>query len=148
MQEFLLTKSDDLTQIAGYVCDHFDGSQSPLKIKITNNGKRSLSQNAFIHVIFQDISKYLISKGRTDWTPEYTKKCLKNYFLGWEDEEYIDIKTAEKLHKSVLRKTSTLSKGELFDFTEAILAWSESIGCFIEIPENCEYMELRNMENA
>ena len=48
---------------------------------------RSLNQNAFQHVIYDKISVYLVSKGRKDWTTEFTKKNMKNKFLGWIDDE-------------------------------------------------------------
>jgi hypothetical protein len=145
--EFLITSPDDLIQVSSFVHDHFGESNNALKIVIKNAGRRSLSQNAFQHMIYGEISKYLISKGRTDWTPEFTKENLKNKFLGWIDKEYVDIVSGQKLVKSVLRKTSTLDKGESFHFTTAILDWSDSIGCYIKIPDDCEYRKLQEQQN-
>ena len=96
-----------------------------------------------MHVVFTEVSSYLISRGRTEWTPEFVKEQLKNKFLGWEEKEFIDVKTGEKTTKSVLVKTSTLDKGDAYQFTTEILDWAESIGCQIKIPANCEYMDLR-----
>ena len=110
--------------------------------------KRSLSQNALQHVIYSDISKYLISKGRKDWTPEYTKKQLKNKFLGWVNEEYIDIETGERTIKSVLKPTAGLDKGDAYHYTTQIIEWAESIGCEIRIPAKCEYRELMERQNV
>lgn len=146
-KEFYLLSTDDLHQVSGYVHDHFDDTSKPLKVVVKNYGKRSLSQNALMHVIFTEISDYLINKGRTDWTPEFTKEQLKNKFLGWEDKEFVDVKTGEKTTRSVLVKTSTLDKGDAYQFTTEILDWAESIGCQIKIPANCEYMELRREQS-
>jgi len=109
--------------------------------------KRSLSQNALQHVIYGDISKYLVANGRDKWTPEYTKKQLKNKFLGWIDEEYIDIETGECTIKSVLRGSSSLDKGEAYHYTTQIIEWAESIGCEIRIPAKCEYRDLQEQQN-
>lgn len=141
-KEFFLLSTEDLHQVSGYIHDHFDDTNKPLKVVVKNYGRRSLSQNALQHVVYAEISEYLISKGRTDWTPEFVKEQLKNKFLGWEDKEFVDVVTGQKTVKSVLVKTATLDKGDAYQFTTEILAWAESIGCYIKIPENCEYMEL------
>lgn len=146
-KEFYLLSTEDLHQVAGYVHDHFDNSNKPLKVVVKNYGKRSLSQNALMHVVFTEVSDYLIAKGRTDWTPEFVKEQLKNKFLGWEEKEFIDVKTGEKTTRSVLVKTSTLDKGDAYQFTTEILDWAESIGCHIKIPANCEYMDLRREQS-
>jgi hypothetical protein len=147
--EFLIPPTEDgWLSFVSQMTDIRDGSDNTLKVKVTSTGKRSLSQNAFQHVIYQEISKYLISKGRSEWTPEFTKKNLKNKFLGWVDDEFIDVKTGCKSVQSVLRSTSKLDKGESFHFTTAILDWAESIGCFIKIPESCEYRQLQEQQNG
>ena len=145
--EKLVTSPDWLHEISSYVCDHFDNGGGALKIKITNSGKRSLSQNAFQHVCYQEISQYLISKGRTEWTPDFVKKNLKNKFLGWTQEPFVDIKTGERREIWTLRHTSKLDKGEAMNYITQILEWAESIGCHIRIPEDCEYMDLIKGQN-
>ncbi len=145
--EGFLNNVDDLHGLSSIVHDHFEDGGKALKYKITDCGKRSLSQNAFQHIIYQEISKYLISKGRTDWTPEYTKENMKNAFLGWKDKEYIDVKTGKRSVRSVLRKTSTLDKGDSFRFTTDLIGFSESIGLMIKIPESSDYMKFKNEQN-
>lgn len=107
---------------------------------------RSLSQNALQHVIYTDVSKYLVKRGRIDWTPLYTKKQLKNKFLGWVSEVYVDIKTGEKTVREVLKSTAGLDKGDAHQYTTQIIEWSESIGCEIKIPAKCEYRDLMNQQ--
>lgn len=124
-------------------CQEMLADGKPKKFRCTNTQRRSLDQNAFQHVIYTEISKYLISKGRTDWTPKYTKRNLKNKFLGWELEEYVDIETGEKTSREALRSTAALDKGDAYLFTTAILEWAESIGCEIKIPSDSEYMKQR-----
>jgi hypothetical protein len=107
---------------------------------------RSLSQNALQHAIYDDVSKYLMSKGRADCTPEWIKDMLKNKFLGWVDREFTDVKSGEKTIHQVLRSTAALDKGESFTYTTAILEWASSIGCEIRLPAKCEYRELMDMQ--
>lgn len=145
--EKLVTSPEGLHEISSYVCDHFDNGGGALKIKITNSGKRSLSQNAFQHVIYGEISRYLISKGRNEWTPDFVKKNLKNKFLGWKQEPFVDIKTGERRDIWTLRKTSELDKGESMNYTTQILDWAESIGCQIRIPEDSEYFQSMQQQN-
>ena len=109
--------------------------------------KRSLSQNAFQHVIYDDISKYLISKGRKDWTPEYTKENMKNNFLGWEQKGFINVSTGEITTSMVLKETSKLDVGESCDYTTKLLDFAQSIGCTIKIPAVCDYRDYLNKQN-
>lgn len=107
---------------------------------------RSLSQNAFQHVIYEEISNYLMSRGRKDCTPEWVKKMLKNAYLGWEQENYTDIKTGEITVRDVLRSTSKLDVGESVYYTDQILEWAASIGCDIKIPAKCEYRDYKEAQ--
>ncbi len=103
--------------------------------------KRSLSQNAFQHVIYNEISAFLISKGRTDWCPKFTKRNMKNNFLGWEVTEYTDVKTGEVTIREELISTSGLDVGVACDYITKLLDWAQSIGCTIKIPAQCEYRD-------
>lgn len=110
--------------------------------------KRSLSQNAFQHVIYDEVSKYLIRHGRKDWTPEYTKIQLKNKFLGWERREFVDVMTGEITVREVLRSTAGLDTGQAYHYTTQLLEWAEWIGCPVRIPAVCEYRTLMEQQTA
>lgn len=109
--------------------------------------KRKLSQNGLQHVIYDEISEYLIRKGRTDWTPKYTKNQMKNNFLGWITEDFTNVLTGEVTTRQVLKKTSDLDTGEAYDYTTRLIDWAHNIGCEIKIPEKCEYRELQDLQN-
>ena len=149
MKELLLLKDNNALwlSVQKQIADELAASKNGIKIKITHNGKRSLGQNAFIHVIFTEISKYLVSKGRTDCDPDWVKKMLKSKYLGWIDETFVDVVTGERTEHQVLRKTSKLDKCEAFEFTSLIIDWADSIGCMIKIPEESEHMELIRSQN-
>ena len=119
----------------------------PLTINWSSGVNRSLSQNAFSHVIYSEISRYLVSKGRADCSPDWIKRMLKNRFLGWQDETYTDIVTGEKVVKQVLRHTSKLDKGDMLNYLTEIINWAESIGCEIKIPVNSQYMKFMDEQN-
>ena len=109
--------------------------------------KRSLSLNAFQHAIYGDISKFLIKHGRKDWTPAVTKKNMKNKFLGWVDEEFIDVVTGEVTTNRVLVSTADLDVGDSCDYTTKLLAWCVDMGIEIRIPSKCDYTDLMNKQN-
>lgn len=54
-----------------------DGKCLRLQVKEWRE-KRSLSQNALSHMWYAEISEYLIKSGRTDATPEWVKRNLKD----------------------------------------------------------------------
>lgn len=145
--EKLVTSVDDLHEISGYAHDHFEQGGGALKVRITNSGKRSLSQNSFQHVCYQEISKYLAAKGRNEWTPEFVKKNLKNKLIGWQSETFVDVKTGERRDIWTLKSSSKLDKGEAMNYITQILDWAESIGCHIKIPEDSEYMKAMQSQN-
>lgn len=109
---------------------------------------RSLSQNAFQHVIYEDISRYLIGRGKTECIAEWVKDAVKNKFLGWVDKIFVDIKTGEKTTRQVLRSTSSLDAGEACYYTDQLLEWASSIGLEIKIPAKCEYRDYKEAQNA
>lgn len=109
---------------------------------------RKLSQNALQHVIYNEISHYLVQKGRKDWSPDFVKKQLKNKFLGWVGSEFVDVITGEVIIKHELKATSELDTGESYHFTTQIIEWASSIGCYINIPEDCEYRDLQDQQNS
>lgn len=146
MKDFLLTK--DTLHVFFKMCAEIalEGGRYRVTIKKWRE-KRSLSQNALQHVIYSEVSKYLISRGRHDWDDKKVKENLKNKFLGWRDYEFVDIETGEVITKSVLTETSGLDKGESFNYTTQIIEWAESIGCEIKIPATCEYRSLQSIQN-
>ena len=103
---------------------------------------RSLSQNNFQHVIYDELSKYLISRGRTDWTEKKTKIEMKNNFLGWVNADCTDMVTGEITIRQVLRSSSKLDVGEACDYITKMLDLCNNLGCTIKIPAKCEYRDV------
>ncbi len=108
---------------------------------------RSLSQNAFQHVIYSEISKYLIKKGRTDWSDAKVKFEMKSNFLGWVNTECTNVSTGEVTTRQVLKSTSGLDAGEACDYITKLLDFANNIGCFIRIPANSDYQKYIDQQN-
>ncbi len=108
--------------------------------------KRSLSQNATAHMWFGEISRYLISNG-AKYSPEEVKEMLKHTFLGYEVIEIMDVTTQLIERVRTLKRTSKLDTGDMFQFMERVEQWAASIGCFVTIPDNSEYMKLKQEQD-
>ncbi len=144
-EDFCLHKST-LNQF-WQLCLELADSNKRYRVKIVEwRERRSITQNGLQHSIYGVVSKFLIAKGREDWTPEKVKDNLKNKFLGWHDSEFVDVVTGEVTIKSVLVPTSGLDKGESYHYTTQIIEWCESIGCEIRIPEKCDYRDLMKQQ--
>ncbi|ELQ6039748.1 YbcN family protein [Cronobacter sakazakii] len=109
---------------------------------------RSLSQNALAHMWFDEISAYLIKRGKSFATPEWVKDALKHSYLGYEEREMTDAITGEKTTIRSLRHTSDLDTGEMHFFLTQVEGWALNIGCGLTIPEDSEYAQLRAKQEA
>ncbi|EIY5055152.1 YbcN family protein [Klebsiella variicola] len=109
---------------------------------------RSLSQNNLSHVWYEQISRYLISRGKAFASPEWVKDALKHTYLGYESREMTDVITGEKITVSSLRHTSDLDTGDMFDYMSKVQAWAAEIGCLVSVPADSEYQQLRERQDA
>ncbi|NHB94463.1 YbcN family protein [Photorhabdus cinerea] len=108
--------------------------------------KRSLSQNATAHLWFGEISRYLCANG-AKYSLEEVKEMLKHTFLGYEVIEIMDVTTQLTERVRTLKRTSKLDTGDMFQFMERVEQWAVSIGCFVTIPANSEYMKLKQEQD-
>lgn len=146
MNEFKLTLSSAV-YVTSQLIDLVRSNKTYRVVVSEWREKRSLSQNALQHVIYTEISEYLVSKGRKHCVPVWVKDALKNQFLGWESVEFTDLNTGEITKREVLRPTKDLDVGESCNYTTQILGWAQSIGCNIKIPAKCEYRDMINKQN-
>ena len=110
--------------------------------------KRSLPQNALFHLWMGEIREYLIKSGRTDATPEWVKRNLKNTYLGCEEVTYTDFITGAKETSWEPRHTSLLDTGEMHIFMCKVEAWCAQFGLALTIPSGCEFQQLRDKQEA
>lgn len=105
--------------------------------------KRSLGQNDLSHVWYEQISKYLVSKGRTECSTEWVKLAMKHTYLGYEKKVMTDVVTGEKKEVLTLKKTSGLDAGAMHYYLSQVESWSLHIGCMLRTPDDCEYKRLQ-----
>lgn len=137
---------ESLPELLKQIMPELKTSNLRVDVKIWKDA-RSIPLNSFQHVIYGELSRYLIKRGRGDFTPEYAKMTLKNWFLGWEDMEVTDLSNGKPKIVSVLRETSKLDRGEAHRYTEQIIEWCESVGLTIKIPINSDYFKFCNEQN-
>ena len=151
---------DDVHKLSYIVHDHFDSSNSPLKYKITDCGKRSIPQNSTFHGWCGETADYLkkhmpefiwCGKQFRDMSKseslEAVKEILKHTHLGYEQKTRHDVVTGEIKVVEELRHTSGLDKGEMFHFMtkceRMLLGW----GVPITIPIASEYRQIMERQD-
>lgn len=107
---------------------------------------RSLSQNALLHRLFRLIAADLTKRGGKKFTLETVKDMLKHKYLGYEAFQILDVDSKKWITQYRLKKTSGLSTGEMMFFITNVIDWSISIGINLPVPEDCEYMKLKEKE--
>ena len=107
--------------------------------KYTN--PRSLSQNALLHVWFGTMSEHFSKK--VDTNAEQMKALMKYKFLGTED-----VVVGKTVIEGQLRQTSRLTKGEMTQFMDQVHEWAADHGVNLPIPEESEYMKLREYQRG
>jgi hypothetical protein len=104
--------------------------------------KRSLSQNALFHVWCGEISSQMAQRSKSnDYTKKVVKLFLKKMFLG---EEVIEFGKTRIEHQ--IRSSSSLDKGEMFQFMEQVLGWAIEHNFSLSQPEDSEFEKLRRSQ--
>lgn len=159
--EGYLTGVDDLHKLSSIVCDHFESSNAALKYKITDCGKRSLSQNSTAHLWWGEAGEYfaehspdLVWDGvkfgdmkTKEQRLEAVKEMQKVQFLGYVERRMHNAVTGELVVSHELKKTRDLDRSDMFNFMrqceEQLLGW----GVKITTPIKSEYRELMERQN-
>lgn len=141
-KEFLLHSPEDMLAVASCVCDHFEGDSKPLKIKITEAGKRSLSQNALMWKWLTEISEQLKSRIGQDHDAETIHEYMKLQFCPCQE-----VNMGSNSKPISIRSTKRLDKGEMCHYLNKVEQWAIERGFRLTIPQDCEYMNLMEMQN-
>lgn len=134
-KEFFLLSTEDLHQVSGYIHDHFDDTNKPLKVVVKNHGKRSLSQNALMWVWLTEICNQIKNRGKGDFEPEDLHEYFKARYCPQKELRFGD----KNLH---IASTKRLDVGEMMTYMNCIHMWSIDAGFNLTIPESCEYIKL------
>lgn len=132
--EKLVTSVDDLHEISGYAHDHFEQGGGALKVKITNSGNRTLSQNALMWKWLTEIAQQTKQKGYGVYSSEDMHEYFKNKFC--VDKSLTIGKTTIQV-----KSTKKLEKGEMMFYMNQIHQWAVNAGFRLSMPEDSEYMK-------
>ena len=120
-------------------------------------GHRSLSQNALYWIWMPHIQKYLNDTkplledeyGNTYYPDDYTTDeahiIVKKLFLGVEPPV---MKGNEVFISEQVRSTTKLTKGEMNHYMTKIHHWMTSRDVYLPLPEDSQYMQLKEAQNA
>ena len=141
MNEYYLSKSDDLAAVSGFVCDHFDGSDKPLKITIKNAGKRSLNQNALMWMWLGELSHQIKLKSRESYSTDDLHEYFKSRFCPSKEL---------KFNKATINVASTtrLDTGEMHFYMNQLHEWAVNAGFNLTVPIESEYREIMERQNG
>lgn len=122
----------------------------PVSVQLKSSTKRSLSQNNMSWKWYDEISKWLLSKGDqySYATPQWVHDAMCHTFLGYEDVVMVDVVTKERTTTSRLKGTSGLDVGQFKLYLDLVYAWCLEKGLMLTIPEDCEYQKLTKQENG
>ena len=122
----------------------------PVRVKLSGQKARSLSQNALSWVWYGDISRWLLSKGDqySYATPQWCHDAMCHTFLGYEEVVMVDVVTRERTTTSRLKGTSGMDVGQFKLYLDLVYAWCLEKGLMLTIPEDCEYQKLTKQESG
>ena len=155
MNFYKINNREKVKQILGNLADNLIQNwdfTNPVQVEFKEyKNPRSLSQNALLHVWFDDIAKAMKQKGFTyemngnqiHMSKDDVKLMLKHKFLGVKD-----IVRGKLVIPDQLVSTSSLDKGEMMSFLSEVYNWSFDRGIQLKTPEDSEYMKLRRSQNG
>jgi hypothetical protein len=143
-------KEERVKLLANYLLARDD---YPIQVSVSNyKKKRTLSQNALLHVWFRCIYRYLKDNNLhlydedgeiIDYDEDYIKLIILNKFP--------TIKTMSVGNNDPITlnlSTSQMSVGEKHHFMDNVFKWCMQIGLMLPTPNDCEYNKLQDKQNA
>ncbi|AUR90517.1 hypothetical protein NVP1144O_69 [Vibrio phage 1.144.O._10N.286.45.B3] len=138
--EKIVTNTNGLHEISGYAHDHFEQGGGALKVRITNSGKRSLSQNNLYWRWLTEIAQQTKEKGYGDYDSEDMHEYYKDRYC--PDKSLTIGKTTIQV-----KSTKKLDKGEMTFYMNQIHQWAVNAGFRLSMPEDSEYMKAMQSQN-
>ena len=136
----MVTCTDGLHEISGYTHNHFEQGGGALRFRITNSGKRSLSQNNLYWNWLTEIAQQTKQKGYGDYDSEDMHEYFKDKFC--VDKSLTIGKTTIQV-----KSTKRMEKGEMMFYMNQIHQWAVNAGFRLSMPEDSEYMNLMQSQN-
>lgn len=112
-----------------------------IKLEWKAGSNRSINQNDLYWMWIGEIVRQTNEKSEAKFTKEEMHEWLKHEFLGYEN------KVIGKKKLITLCTTTKLTKGEMFYYMQQVDAFAHSHGFKLTIPDDSEYMKLKQREN-
>lgn len=144
MSAITIIDSLDIEQLSQQLAEMV--KDGPVQVKLSGKKARSLSQNSLSWLWYNEISRWLISKGKDFATAQWVHDAMCHTFLGHEDVMDTDVITGVSTRRSSPRGTSGLDVGEFKLYLDMVYHWALNYGLLLTIPEECEYDRLRKEE--
>lgn len=144
MSAITIIDSRDIEQLSQQLAEMV--KEGPVQVKLSGKKARSLSQNSLSWLWYNEISRWLISKGKDFATAQWVHDAMCHTYLGHEDVMDTDVITGVSTRRSALRGTSGLDVGEFKLYLDMVYHWAMNYGLLLTIPEGCEYDRLRKEE--
>lgn len=142
MSEFWLVKSKhQLEDRVRYFQQYLEREwnwEHPVQWKVSKfSPKRSMSQNALFHVWCRELATSFAERG-ADIDEERMKTLLKYKFLGTETKVIGQTEIPDQV-----RETSSLTRGEMFEFMDEVQCWALDHGVNVTCPVDSEFMQIK-----
>ncbi len=115
-----------------------------IKLEWKAGSNRSINQNDLYWMWLGEIvdqTNARLDEGTTSFIKEEMHEWLCEEFLGYET------RTVGRKEITTLRGTSKLLKGEMYFYMQQVDAFAHSKGFKLTIPDDSEYMKLKEREN-
>lgn len=142
--EFILNKSEEswLSTIAS-VYDMREEAEGDLKLVVTNASKRSLNQNSLYWKWLGEISSQLRVRIKQSHDTDTLHEYMKLQYCPCKE-----VQLGSNSKPISIRSTKRLDKGEMHRYLSLIEQWSVERGFRLTMPGDCEYVQLREVQNA
>tara|TARA_B100001057_G_scaffold500516_1_gene616033 strand:+ start:1999 stop:2454 length:456 start_codon:yes stop_codon:yes gene_type:complete len=147
--EFVLYGTDDLHAISGYVHDHFEGSDSPLKGVFTIKATRTTSMNALWRGKWMhETAEWMRNQGVT-----IEVKNAKGEVISKRPVEHTDAHEMFVMHwlgcddKGLRELTRDMQKGRMLYMMDKHSHWAVEKGLLLTYPKDSEYADLMEKQN-
>jgi len=114
----------------------------PLRLDFKFGETRSLNQNG-LYWQWMGLQAKHFSKNGSSFDKDDMHDMMRHKFLGYEDR-----RIGKTIISNQLKSTTKLSKGEMFEYMEKVDAWSVDMGLRLPIPEESEYKDILDKQNA
>ena len=150
MKEFLVNSIDDLDQVSGYTCDHFEEGGGALRFQVTNHATRTLSMNR----LWRGKWMYETAEWMNNQGVKIEIKNSKGDVIHTRPVEHSDAHEMFVMHwlgfddKGLRELTRDMQKGRMLYMMDKHSAWAIEKGLLLTYPSDSEYNKLQEQQNS